>query len=155
VQDIDPEIGMVEMTTMSSEIGNSIWRERFSALLVGIFAALAVILASGGLYAVISHAVERRSHELGLRLALGANTIHIARAILGHGIRVWAIGVALGILLALTAGRLLMNQAYQLSDLSWMFPVVASLLLILTILACWFPFRRALAVDPLMTLKSE
>lgn len=155
VQTIDPEIGVVETTSMSSEVGNSIWRERFSAVLLGLFATLALLLAAGGLYAVISHAVERKSHELGVRLVLGANTVHIARAVLGHGIRVWAVGVTLGILLALTVGRLLVNQVYRIGELAWMLPAVASLLLILTIAACLPPLRRALTLDPLMTLKSE
>ncbi len=79
VNDIDPEVGIVEVSTMTSVVGDSLWRERFSAVLIGLFAALAVLIASGGLYAVISHAVERRTHELAIRLALGANAVHIGR----------------------------------------------------------------------------
>jgi predicted permease len=155
VHDIDPEIGTVELITMTNAIGDSLWRERFSALLVGLFAGLAALIAAGGLYAVISHAVERRTQEIGVRLALGANSAQIARTVLAHGFRVTAAGVAVGAFLTLTAGRLLARQAYQVSDLPWMFAAVTSLLSILTLLACWVPLRRALAVDPVAALRSE
>jgi ABC-type antimicrobial peptide transport system permease subunit len=169
IHDIDPEIGIVELSTMTSVVGDSLWRQRFSALLVGLFAAFAVVIASGGLYAVISHAVERRTHELGVRLALGAGGEQIARTVLGHGLRITALGIVLGTLLILTVGRLLSHkvqvfsnqlqrndvQAYQVSDLPWMLTGVASLLIILTLLACWVPLRKALAVDPMTTLRAE
>jgi predicted lysophospholipase L1 biosynthesis ABC-type transport system permease subunit len=155
VHDVDPEIGIVELSTMTSVVGDSLWRERFSALLIGLFAALAVLIASGGMYAVVSHAVARRTHEMGVRLALGATGAHIARTVLSHRLRVTAIGIALGTLLTMTAGRLLAQQAYELSDLPWMFAAVASLLIILTLLACWGPLRKALAVDPMTTLRAE
>jgi putative ABC transport system permease protein len=154
---------------MTSVVGDSLWRERFSSLLVGLFAALALLIAAGGLYAVMSHSVQRRTNELGVRLALGASSAQIARTVLGHGFRVTVIGIALGTLLTLTAGRLLVHevqvfsdqlqrndvQSYQVSDLPWMLAALASLLLTITLLACWVPLRRALAVDPMMTLRSE
>jgi putative ABC transport system permease protein len=155
VHDIDPEVGIVELITMIDAIGDSLWRERFSALLVGLFAGLAALIAAGGIYAVISHAVERRTQELGVRLALGANRTQIARTVLGQGFRVTAAGIVVGALLTLTAGRLLAQQAYQVSDLPWIFAAVATFLSILTLLACWLPMRRALAVDPVAALRSE
>jgi len=155
VHDVDPEIAVVESSTMTSVLGDSLWRERFSALLVGLFAVLAVLIAAGGLYAVISHAVARRTQELGVRLALGASGAQIAQTVLGHGFRVTAVGVGVGTLLTLTLGRLLAQHAYQVGDLPWMLAAVGSLLLILTLLACWVPLRRALAVDPMTALRSE
>jgi predicted permease len=155
VHGIDPEIGIVEMITMSNAIGDSLWRERFSALLVGLFAGLAALIAAGGLYAVMSHAVERRTQEMGVRLALGATSAQIARTVLAHGFRVTASGMAVGAVLTLTAGRLLARQAYQVSDLPWMFAAVAGLLSLLTLVACWIPLRRALAVDPVAALRLE
>jgi putative ABC transport system permease protein len=155
VHDIDPEIGIVELSTMSNVVGDSLWRQRFAAILVGLFAALAVLIASGGLYAVISHAVERRTHELGVRLALGASGSQIVQTVLGHGLRVTAIGIVVGSLLTVTTGRLLAQQAYQVGDVPWMFAAVAGLLFIVTLLACWVPLRRALAVDPVTALRSE
>lgn len=169
IHGIDPEIGIVEVSTMTTVVGDSLWRERLSALLVGLFAAVAVLIASGGLYAVMCHAVERRTHELGVRLALGASGAQITRTVLGYGLRRTGVGVAFGALLTTTAGRLLAHgievagnqvqrndaQVYRIGDLAWMNAAVASLLLILTLLACWVPLRRALAVDPITTLRSE
>jgi ABC-type antimicrobial peptide transport system permease subunit len=169
IHGIDPEIGIVEVTTMTTVVGDSLWRERFSALLVGLFAAIAVLIASGGLYAVMCHAVERRTHELGIRLALGASGTQITQAVLGYGLRIAGVGVAFGALLTTTAGRLLAHgiqvagnqiqrndvQIYRMGDLAWMNAAVASLLLILALFACWVPLRRALAVDPITTLRSE
>jgi predicted permease len=155
IHDIDPEIGIVEITTLTNVIADSLWRERFSALLVGLFAGLGALMAAGGLYALISHAVQRRTQELGVRLALGASSAQIARTILARGFRVTAAGVAIGGLLTLTGGRLLARQAYLVSDLPWMFAAVAILLSALTLVACWVPLRRAIAVDPVAALRSE
>jgi len=169
IHDIDPEIGIVESSSMTTVVADSLWRERFSALLVGLFAALAVLIAGGGLYAVVSQAVERRTHELGVRVALGASGTQIAQTVLAQGLRVTAIGLALGTLITIAVGPLLASQiqvageqiqridvqAYQVSDVPWLLAAVASMLIILTLLACWFPVRRALAVDPVATLRSE
>jgi predicted permease len=154
VHDVDPEVGIVETSTMTSVVGDSLWRERFSAMLIGLFALVAVLIASAGIYAVISHAVEQRTHELGVRMALGARGVHIAHAVLGHGLRVTAMGVLLGTVFALVASRFL-AQAYQVRDLPWLLAGVAGLLIVLTALACWMPLRRALAVDPMTTLRAE
>jgi hypothetical protein len=155
VHDVDPEIGIVELTTMTSVVADSLWRERFSALLVGLFAVLAVLIASGGLYAVMSHAVERRTQELGVRMALGANGMQIARTVAGQGLRVTVSGLAAGIPLTIALGRLWGQGAYKPSDVTWMIAAVGGLLFILTLLACWAPLRRALAVDPMTALRSE
>lgn len=152
---IDPEIGIVELTTMSEVVGDSLYRERFSALLVGLFAALAALIAAAGMYAVISHAVERRTQELGVRIALGAGAAEIARSVFGHGLRVSAIGMAAGILLSLMVARLSTQPAILAGDLPWIIAGVACLLLVLTLVACWVPMRRALAVDPMTALRSE
>ena len=122
---------------------------------MGLFACLAALITAGGLYAVISHAVERRTQEMGVRLALGANSAQIAQTVLAHGFRVTTIGMAVGALLTLAASRLLSRQAYPMSDLPWMLAAVAGLLSVLTLLACWVPLRRALAVDPVAALRSE
>src|SRR5215472_2813774 len=106
VHSVNAEIGVTELSTMSEVVNDSLWRERFSAVLIGLFAAFAVLIASAGLYAVISHSVERRTHELGVRVALGASAKDITRSVLEHGLRVTAIGAGLGLLLTSTAVRL-------------------------------------------------
>jgi predicted permease len=170
VQTIDPDIGIAELSSMTSVVGDSLWRERFSALLVGLFAAVAVLIASGGLYAVISHAVQRRTHELGVRLALGASRAQITHMVLGYGLRVTAIGVGLGAMLTMAVSRMLAHvnpgvggnqlqhnavQGYSAGELAWMLATLGSVLLVLTLVACWVPLRRALAVDPVTVLRTE
>jgi len=155
VHNIDPEIGVVTVTTLASAVAESLWRERFSALLVGVFAALAVLIASGGLYAVISRAVQRRTQEIGVRLALGAGRGRIAQTVLGHGFRVTAIGIAVGALLTAVAGRVLAQQSYESSELPLIVAGVAAALLLVTLAACWVPLRTALRVDPVTALRSE
>jgi putative ABC transport system permease protein len=88
-----------------------------------------------------------------VRLALGATGVQIAKTVVGHGLRVSAIGILIGTVLTVAAGRLLVQQAYKVSDLPWIFAAVATMLLILTLLACWV--RRALTMDPVMPLRSE
>ena len=155
VHAIDPEIGIVQLNTMAKIVDDSLWRQRFSALLMGLFAALAAVIAAGGLYAVMSQAVERREPELGVRLALGATSGQIARIVLAHGFWISAAGLAIGGLLTIVASPLLGQQTYLVSDLLWMYAAVACFLLILTLISCWVPMRRALAVDPVVTLRSE
>jgi putative ABC transport system permease protein len=155
IHDTDPEIGIKKTATMTAVISDSLWRERLSALLVGVFAALATCIAGAGLYAVISHAVERRTQEIGIRLALGADRAQIAGTVLGHGFRVTALGMAIGALLTFSATRLLVQRAFPVMDLPWIFAAVVSLLSMLTLVACWVPLRRALNVDPAAALRAE
>jgi putative ABC transport system permease protein len=155
VHNVNAEIGVVELSTMSEVVSDSLWRERFSAVLVGLFAAFAVLIASAGVYAVISHAVERRKHELGVRVALGASGLDIARSVLGHGLRVTAMGASLGLLLTLTAVRFLPQTSNRPGDVVTMSVPAAVLLVMLAIIACAVPVRRARSVDPAMTLRSE
>jgi putative ABC transport system permease protein len=155
LQKADPDVTITEVATMTGVLGDSLWRQRFAAFLVGFFAVLAVLIASGGMYAVISYAVARQTRELGVRVALGATRLRIATTVLARGLRVTAIGIGVGSLLAVAASRLLASQVPDLKNSPWMLAAVAGLLLILTILACWVPVRRALAVDPLTALRSE
>jgi ABC-type antimicrobial peptide transport system permease subunit len=127
----------------------------FAAFLVGFFAILAALIASGGLYAVISYAVARQTRELGVRVALGATGLRIAMTVLGRGLRLTGIGIAVGSLMALVASRLLAPQVPDIRESPWIVAAVAGLLLFLTVLACWIPVRKALAVDPMTALRSE
>src|SRR5579872_2191788 len=155
VHNVNAEIGVIELSMMSEVVNDSLWRERFSAVLIGLFATFAVLIASAGIYAVISHAVERRTHELGVRVALGASGLDVARSVLGHGLRVTAMGAGLGLLLTLTAVRFLPPASYKLGDLATMFAPAAGLLVMLAMIACAVPLRRARSVDPVVTLRSE
>jgi predicted permease len=155
VHDVDPEIGIVETIPMLRVIADSLWRERFSALLIGLFAGLAAIIAAAGVYAVVSHAVEQRTQEIGVRLALGANRGQITRTVLGHGFRVTLTGIAIGTVLVFALSRMVERQAYPVGELPWIFASVVGLLSMMTLIACWVPSRRALDVDPVAALRSE
>jgi putative ABC transport system permease protein len=155
VRNIDPEIGQVELSTMTDVLGNSLWRQRLSAVLVGLFAVLAALIASGGLYAVIAYTVARRTRELGVRIALGASRVRVAATVLGHGLRVTAIGIAAGTALSIAAGRIFAHEFPGVENPVWMLAAVSALLLVLSMLACWSPVRSALAVDPWAALRSE
>jgi putative ABC transport system permease protein len=155
VRNIDPEIGQVELSTMTDVLGNSLWRQRLSAVLVGFFAILAALIASGGLYGVIAYTVARRTRELGVRIALGAGRVQVAATVLGHGLRVTAMGIAAGTVLSLAAERVFAQEFPGVENSVWMLAAVSALLLVLSMLACWSPVRSALAVDPLMALRSE
>ncbi len=107
------------------------------------------------MYAVISYAVARQTRELGVRLALGATGLRITTTVLARGLRVTTIGIGVGSLLAAFARRLLVSQVPDLQDAPWMLAAVAGLLVFLTLLACWLPVRKALAVDPCTALRLE
>jgi predicted permease len=155
VREIDPEIGIVELSAMTDVVGDSLWRERVTSLLVEAFAGLALVIAGAGLYAVIGRAVERRLRELSIRVALGASSARIALTVLGHGLAVTALGLVVGTPLTVTAARLVAPQSGRATDLAWMLALVSGGLIVVTLLASWLPLKRALTVDPTLMLRSE
>jgi putative ABC transport system permease protein len=155
VQDVDADLAITEVATMSGILRDSLWRQRLAALLVGLFAILAALIAIGGLYAVISYAVARRTRELGVRIAIGATRRHIATNVISHGLRLTAIGIILGALFSVVLRRWLASQIPSPATTPWMLPVISGAVLILAAVACWVPARRALSVDPLTALRAE
>ena len=155
VREADSDVAVIEVATMTNVLTDSLWRQRFAALLVGLFAGLAATIAAGGLYAVISYSVARQTRELGVRIALGAGRAEIAGSVLGHGLRVTAIGIGLGGVLAVLARQFLAQQVPDVRNGPTILAGAAALLVVLTVLACLVPARRALAVDPLTALRSE
>jgi predicted permease len=155
VQAVDSELAITEVATMTGVVQESLWRQRLAALLVGLFAILAALIAMGGLYAVISYAVARRTKELGVRIAIGATGWNIAANVLRHGLRLAGIGILLGTLLTVALNRLLGGQVPSLGEAPWILPAFAGGVVVLTVVACWLPARRALAVDPLTALRAE
>jgi ABC-type antimicrobial peptide transport system permease subunit len=142
--------------TMNEVIAASLAAQRFSMILLDAFAVVALLLASLGLYGVISYLVGQRTHELGIRLALGAQRGDVLRLVLAHGMKMALGGVALGLLAALGLTRLLAKMLYGVSTTDpATFAVITLLLVTVALLACFVPARRATKVDPLVALRYE
>lgn len=142
--------------TMNEVIADSLAAQRFSMTLLNVFAGVALLLAGVGLYGVISYLVGQRTHELGIRLALGAQRKDVLRLVLSHGMKMALGGVALGLIAALGLTRLMAGMLYGVSATDPVtFTVIALLLTAVALLACFVPARRATKVDPLVALRHE
>ncbi len=142
--------------TMDEIIALSLAERRFSMALLGIFAGLALLLASVGIYGVISYLVARRTQEIGIRMALGANRGDVMRLVMRDGVRMAAIGVGIGIVCALVLTRLMAKMLYGISATDPVTFIAISVLLLATaVAACYLPARRAMQVDPMAALHFE
>ncbi len=142
--------------TMNQVIARSLSRQRFSMILLNAFAVVALLLASVGLYGVISYLVGQRTQEIGIRLALGAQRTDVLRLVLRHGLKMALGGVLLGLIAALGLTRLLGNLLYGVNATDpTTFAVITFLLMAVALLACFVPAWRATKVDPMIALRSE
>jgi predicted permease len=153
---LDKDEALSTVQTMQDVITSSVSQPRFSALLLGIFAALALGLAAVGLYGVIAYSVSQRTNEIGIRMALGATPRNIQGMVLGGGMRLALVGTAIGILLALALGRFLQSLLFQVRATDWVtLASVSVLLLVVAAAASYVPVRRAMRVDPIAALRHE
>ena len=142
--------------TMDSLISDSVASQRFSMILLTVFAVLALVLAGVGIYGVISYVVGQRSHEIGIRMALGAQRADILRLILNRGGKLAGIGVALGLAAALGLTRFIASLLYGVGATDPLtFAGVSVLLTLVALMACYVPARRAAKVDPMVALRYE
>jgi predicted permease len=156
VQALERNLPVNNPTPMSEWIGNSLYAARMGAILLSIFALLALVLASIGLYGVMSFAVSQRTRELGIRIALGAQAGDVFRLVLRQGMGLISFGVALGLAVAFAVTRLLTSFLYGISATDWItFVAIPIVLAIVAGIACFIPARRATKVDPLVALKYE
>ena len=156
VRAIDPLLAVYDMRTMKQIVSDSVSRPRFSALLLGIFAGTALLLAAVGVYGVISQLVSQRTQEFGVRMALGASPIDVGRLVVAFGVRLAAIGVILGIPATLAFSRVLSGLLYGINAANPMtYGVVCTVLAVVATLAAVLPARRATRVDPLIALRME
>jgi putative ABC transport system permease protein len=129
-------------------------QEQFNLLLVGVFALLALVLAAVGLYGVTSYAVAQRTHELGIRLALGAQPTDVLRIVLGQGARLVVAGLAVGTAASLALTRLMTGLLFGIGARDPLtFAGVGVLLALVSLVACYIPARRAMRVDPVVALR--
>jgi putative ABC transport system permease protein len=159
VMSLDKEQPISAIGTLNQMVSTSIAQQQFSMLLFGIFAAVAMVLASIGIYGVLSYSVTQRTHEIGIRLALGAQVSDVLRMVIRQGMLLAVVGIACGVTVALALAKL----TTSFSDLLYgvkatdpvTFAVIAIALLCVALLACYVPARRATKVDPMIALRGE
>jgi putative ABC transport system permease protein len=156
LQQLDPELPLAGVATMDQLLADSLSRSRFTMLLLGIFSAVALVLAAVGIYGLIAYSVTQRTQELGIRIALGAQRRDVLRLVLAQGTRLTLLGVALGVFAALVLSRLLATLLFNVSATDPLtFAGVTALLAVVALLACFIPARRATRVDPIVALRYE
>jgi len=156
VQELAPELPAPEVTTMNRVVTEALGGPRFAARLFSAFAIVALLLAALGLYGLLAWSVSRRTREIGVRVALGARRSHVARLVLGEGVTLTAAGLAVGLLAALLSARALSALLYGVKPIDGVTLAAASgLLLLVAVLACAVPARRALRLDPVVALRHE
>jgi putative ABC transport system permease protein len=158
VRALDPEVPVFAVQTLEQLVAGSraTFMRRYPAYLTGVFACVALLLALVGIYGVISYTVTQRTHEIAVRVALGARTRDVLRLVVGHGLGLALAGVCLGALGALALTRLISNLLFNVSAADpTVYGLVSALLLAVALLACLAPARRATKVDPMEALRYE
>jgi putative ABC transport system permease protein len=153
---VDPLLAISTVRTMDQVIGASIARQNFNMVLLTIFGVTALALAAIGIYGLMSYSVEQSTHDIGVRLALGADRRDILSLVVVHGMRLAAIGLVIGVAVAAGAVRLLSGMLFGVRPLDpATFGAVFGTLAVTAFLACYLPARRAMAVDPIIALRNE
>jgi len=156
IADIDKDVPIYRLRTLADYRGQSVAQPRLNALLVGLFALVALLLAAAGIFGVMSYSVTQRTQEIGIRLALGAQRGQVLRLIVGQGMRLVVLGVAFGFVGMFASGRLLQNLLFGIGATDPMVMLFVSVVLAsFAFVACWLPASRASKVDPVTALRSN
>jgi putative ABC transport system permease protein len=156
LRELDPTVPAFRIQTFEEVVWRSLWRQRLQGEVLGVFASLALLLASVGLYGVIAYAVTQRTRELGVRMALGATRGHVLGLVLGQSARLALLGVAVGLAVALALGRVVATLLHGVEPTDPLtFVAVPAILAAVALLASFAPARRAARVDPLVAMRAE
>lgn len=156
VQQLEPNLAITNVQTIGEEIDQGLWAARMGAALLSLFGLLALILAAVGVYGVLSYSVNQQSREIGIRMALGAQPGSVLRLVVGEGLKLAAVGIAIGLVGALAMGRIAKSLLYGVMPTDTAtFVYVTALLCVIAVAACVIPARRAMRVDPIVALRYE
>jgi putative ABC transport system permease protein len=156
VNEVDKSVPVSNVKTMDHIVSESITQPRFNLFLLGLFGAVAMVLSAAGIYGVTAYTVTQRTHELGIRLALGAQVSDVLKMILGQGMAVIGVGLVVGLAAAFALMRLLRSLLFGVGENDPLtFAAITVVLVFVALIACYIPARRATKVDPLVALRSE
>jgi putative ABC transport system permease protein len=156
VSNMDKDQPIISVKPMTQLVDESLAKPRFNMLLLSLFAGLAVVLASVGIFGVITYSVSQRTHEIGIRMALGAKRVDVLKLVIAQGMRLVAIGILLGGVSAFLLTRIMTDLLYGVSPTDpTVFWSISILLILVSLLACYLPARKATLVDPMMALHYE
>jgi putative ABC transport system permease protein len=156
IRAIDPDQALYDLMPMTEAVAEDTWDLGFFTSLMRVFAAIAAAIAAVGIYGVTAYSVSRRTQELGVRMALGADRAHIVRMVIRQSMTVVAVGVGIGLVLAVAQGLALQSLLYEVSGTDpATFAGVVALILGVGLLAAWLPARRATRLDPVRALRDE
>jgi predicted permease len=156
IQSLEPNLAITNVQTIGEIVDQGLWAPEMGAALLALFGGLGLVLAAVGVYGVLAYSVTQQTREIGIRMAMGAERSHVLGLVVGQGLKLTAAGLVLGVLVALALTRQLSSLLFGVSAYDpWAYGSVVLILVLVALLACYIPARRAMRVDPLVALRYE